>query len=148
LKVSDRTRLNYRLKVSQLFTFAERRGYIPKHANPVDHTEKPEPVEGEVTIYNADEITALLAAASDDFRPCIALAAFAGLRTSEVLRMTWQDVDLVRGHIKASARKRGTPSRRFVTMPDNLRHWLRKSRVATVRKAPACGFLTRRSHGV
>ena len=58
------------------------------------------------------------------FAGALALSAFAGLRTSEILRMTWQDIDLVRGHIKAIARKRGTPSRRFVTLTDNLRQWL------------------------
>ncbi len=124
LKVTDRTRLNYRLKVSQLFTFAERRGYIPKHGNPVDHTERPEPQNSEVTIYSTKEVGALLAAASDAFRPCLALAAFAGLRTSEILRLNWEDIDLVRGHIKASGRKRGTPSRRFVPLTANLRAWL------------------------
>lgn len=124
LKVSDRTRLNYRLKVSQLFTFAERRNYIPKRSNPVADTERPEPAEGEVTTYTAKEIDALIEAASKDFRPCVALGAFAGLRSSEIQRLTWQKIDLERGHIEASGRKRGTPSRRFVPIPDNLRQWL------------------------
>ena len=124
LKVADRTRINYRNKVSQLFTYAARRNYIPKRSNPVDDTEKPEPTEGEITIYSAEEITKLIAASSKDFLPCVALGAFAGLRTSEIQRLTWQDIDLARGHIKASGRKRGTPSRRFVPLTDNLRQWL------------------------
>lgn len=124
LKVAERTRLNYRLKVSQLFTFAARRNYIPKRSNPVADTERPDPAEGEVTTYTAKEIAALLAAASKDFLPCVALSAFAGLRTSEIQRLSWQDIDLARGHIKASGRKRGTPSRRFVPITDNLRQWL------------------------
>lgn len=124
LKVSDRTRLNYRNKVSQLFTYAERRNYIPKRSNPVADTEKPEPTEGEVEIYSAEEIAKLIAAASKDFRPCVVIGAFAGLRSSEIQRLKWEDIDFARGHIKASGRKRGTPSRRFVPLTDNLKQWL------------------------
>ncbi len=124
LKVSDRTRLNYRLKVSQLFTFAERRNYIPKGGNPVAGTERPEPTEGEVTTYTPKEIEKLIKAASKDFLPCVVLGAFAGLRSSEVQRLTWQDIDLARGHIFVRGRKRGTASRRFVPIKDNLRQWL------------------------
>ena len=124
LKVGERTRLNYRNKVFQLFQFAERRNYILKRSNPVADTERPETPDGEITIYTPEEIEKLLAAASPSFRPCVALGAFAGLRTSEIQRLQWQDVDLVRGHVKASGRKRGTPARRFVPLTDNLRQWL------------------------
>lgn len=124
LKVEERTRLNYRAKVSQLFNFAEQRGFIIKGANPVAHTEKPQPSEGEIQIYTPTEIHRLLDAASDDFQPCIALGAFAGLRSAEIQRLDWKDIDFAKGQITASAKKRGTPSRRFVPMSDNLRAWL------------------------
>ena len=112
--ISERTRFNYRTKVLQLFKFAERRGYIPQHSNPVEATEKPDVPEGEIEVYTPTELHRLLAAADPEFRVCIALGGFAGLRSSEVQRLDWQDVDFARGTIKASAKKRGTPSRRFV----------------------------------
>lgn len=124
LKVSERTRLNYRNKVFQLFEFAARRNYIGKRSNPVADTERPEPGEGEITIYKPAEVAKLIAAASEDFLPCIVLGAFAGLRASEIQRLTWEDIDVARGHVKASGRKRGTPSRRLVPLPDNLKQWL------------------------
>lgn len=124
LKVSERTQLNYRNKVFQLFKFAERRGYIPKRSNPVADTERPEPPEGTILIYAPDEITRLLRAASPEFMPCIALGAFAGLRSGELQRLNWQDIELHRGHITAVGRKRGTPSRRIIPILPNLKQWL------------------------
>jgi integrase len=124
LKVGERTRLNYRNKVYQLFQFSERRGYIPKRSNPVTDTERPDPDNGEIEIYTATEIRRMLVAASPEFLPCIALGAFAGLRSSEVQRLKWSDIDFGKGTITASAKKRGTPSRRFVPISENLRLWL------------------------
>jgi integrase len=124
LKVSERHRFNFWSKANQLFRFAERRGYIPKHSNPVADTERPEPKRSAVTIYTPAEIVRLLNAAAEDFLPCIALGAFAGLRASEIQRLNWSDVNLARGFIMASAMKRGTPSRRRVDILPNLRQWL------------------------
>ncbi len=124
LKASERTRLNYRNKVFQLFRFAERRNYIPDASNPVAKTERIEPPEGEITIYTPDEIERLLDHAAPKFRACIAIGAFAGLRRSEIERLDWQDINFKKGLITARGRKRGTPSRRFVAMKSNLRQWI------------------------
>ena len=124
LKVSERTRLNYRNKVFQLFKFAERRGYIPKRSNPVTDTERPEPSTGQIEIYSPQEIRRLLNAAHSDFLPCIVLGAFAGLRSGEIQRLEWSSIDFKQGHITAAGRKRGTPSRRIVPILPNLAAWL------------------------
>jgi integrase len=122
--IAERTRFNYRTKVNQLFRFAERRGYIAKHANPVEGTEKPDVPEGKIEIYTPTEIDRLLNAATPDFQVCIALGAFAGLRSSEIQRLDWNRIGFQRGHIEATGKKRGTPSRRFVPITANLRKWL------------------------
>src|SRR5213075_541963 len=98
--------------------------YIPKRSNPVTDTERPEPPEGDITIYTPKELDKLMKAAEPEFLPSLALGAFAGLRSAEILRLDWAKVDFERGHIEATGRKRGTPSRRFVPMTDNLRAWL------------------------
>ncbi len=125
LAVTERTRLNYRSKVRQLFAFAERRGYIARGANPVDATERPQPEPPKIEIYTPDEIRLLLGAAvSPEFQACLAIGAFAGLRSSEILHLDWANVELGRRFIEAAGTKRGTPSRRIVPITDNLAAWL------------------------
>ncbi len=125
LQVSERTRFNYRTKIGQLFRFAERRGYIPKNCNPVDGTERPDVGNGgPITIYTPSELHRLLYAANPEFAACIALGAFAGLRSSEIQCLDWSKVDFARGHIEVTGKKRGTPARRIVPVTDNLRRWL------------------------
>jgi len=51
--------------------------------------------------------------------------AFAGLRTAEVLRLEWSEVDLVRGFVTVSAHKSKTGWRRLIPIAQNLAEWLR-----------------------
>jgi integrase len=48
------------------------------------------------------------------------LGAFAGLRTAELLRLNWKDVELTRGYIHVSAANSKTAQRRLVTLVPNL----------------------------
>lgn len=57
------------------------------------------PNGGSVAIFTPDEIAKLLAAATPDILPSVALGAFAGLRTAEVERLEWRDIDLAGGFI-------------------------------------------------
>jgi integrase len=122
LKNSERDRLNFRTKLNTLFRWAWKRGYILE--NPVEKTERPDPEDADIQIYTPAEIQRLINAASKDFLPCLAIGAFAGLRSSEVMRLKWEDINLARGFITASAKKRGTPSRRLVPIQPNLAAWL------------------------
>jgi integrase len=122
LKASQRTVVNCRGKLGVLFNWAMRREYIL--SNPVQNTERPECLHGKVEIYTPPELLKLIAAASKDFLPCLVIGGFAGLRSSEIQRLQWEDVNLARGHIVASAKKRGTPSRRIVPIQPNLAQWL------------------------
>ena len=70
------------------------------------------------------ELRRLLAAAKDSFKPLIALQAFAGLRSAEVMRLDWSNVKLSRGHIELGADKTKTAARRLVPISANLREWL------------------------
>src|SRR5205823_4366336 len=56
--------------------------------------------------------------------PCLALAAFAGLRSEEVLRLDWSDVERRPGFIEVAAHKAKTQTRRIVPISDNLARWL------------------------
>jgi integrase len=57
--------------------------------------------------------------------PCIAIGAFAGLRSAEIERLTWADIDLVGRHLVVRAGNAKTASRRIVPMTDNLAAWLK-----------------------
>jgi len=123
LDAAPQTVLNYRTVVNSLFAFATVRNYIPKNSNPVADTERPEVKGGEIEIYQPAEVARLLAAAPAHFLPCLALQVFGGLRTAEIMRMEWQDIDLA-GHITISAAKAKTASRRIVPVLPALAAWL------------------------
>jgi integrase len=137
LKLQPQTVKNFRTVLHTLFRFAEQRQYIMKHSNPVADTEKVEAENGEVEIYTPAELARLIDAARQHckpFLPALVIGAFAGLRSSEIERLTFENIRLDRGFIVASAKKRGTPSRRLVPIADSLKAWLapyaqRKGRV-------------------
>jgi len=79
---------------------------------------------GDVTVYTPAEIRKLLHHATPDLLPCLALGAFAGLRSAEIERLEWSDVDLAERHIVIGASKAKTASRRVVPVSDNLAAWL------------------------
>jgi integrase len=125
LNTGQRTVLNYRGKLGVLFNWAWRRDYVL--TNPVQATERPNCERSTIEIYRAAELTRLIAGAKKerrDYLPCLLIGAFAGLRSSEIQRLQWEDVNLARAHIVASAKKRGTPSRRIVPIQPNLAQWL------------------------
>jgi integrase len=134
LKVKTQTVRNYQRVLNTLFEFAISRGYVPKNENPVADTEKVDVRNGEIEIYTPKELRALLDAEPKEedfsprlaraFKPCIALAAFAGLRTAEIERLTWDDIDFASGHITLSASKAKTASRRIIPIVPALRAWL------------------------
>ena len=57
--------------------------------------------------------------------PYLALGGFAGLRTAEIKRLAWQDIDLEERVITVGAAKAKTASRRTVPISDNLAAWLK-----------------------
>jgi integrase len=56
--------------------------------------------------------------------PLLVLGAFAGLRTSEIQKQLWTDIDLARGWITVTDVKGNTPQNRLVPITDNLKQWL------------------------
>jgi integrase len=113
---------NFRRVIHGLFEFAVARGYAAD--NPVAQVESVDVRGGDIEIFTPLEIARLLGAASADFLPCLALGAFAGLRSAEIERLEWSDIDLVGRHITIGATKAKTASRRVVPISDNLAAWL------------------------
>lgn len=124
-KAAPQTLANHRRVIGTLFNFAEARGYILKGQNPVDGTEAIRTRNGNaVSIYTPEELARLLGAAKPDFLPMLALSAFAGIRSAELARLDWRDVDIDGGFVTVEARKAKTKARRLVPICDALRQWL------------------------
>ncbi len=124
LKLAPQSAKNFRTVIGTLFQFAETRGYIFKGGNPVSDVERISANGGTVEIFTPDEIQKLLEAASPAFRPFVAIGAFAGLRTAEIQRLAWRDLDTASGFITVSADKAKTQARRLVPIQPNLAAWL------------------------
>ncbi len=128
LQLAPRTARNFRGALSALFSFAEARGYVGKGMNPVPASERiDDNGDGAIEIYTPTELFSLLQKASARFRPFLLLGAFAGLRSAEIERLQWEDVDLTGRFIHVAADKAKTRSRRLVPITDNLALWLAHS---------------------
>jgi len=125
MKGSPRSVLNFRRITGTLFAFAESRGYIAKGENPVTATEKISARNNlAVEIYTPDELEKVFAGAHESFRIIIALGAFAGLRSAEIERLDWSEIDLAGNMIEVKAEKTKTASRRLVPILPVLKAWL------------------------
>ena len=56
--------------------------------------------------------------------PALAIGLFCGLRTAEVARLRWEDVDFGQLHVAVRAEDAKTASRRLVPLSDNALDWL------------------------
>jgi integrase len=125
IKAKGRTRNNYRNSIIALFRYARAQGYLPR--NEVTEAELVSVVKAKpsaIGIYAPDQLATMLSVIPTDLLPGVAIAAFAGVRSQEVLRLTWEDIDLRKGHIVVAAEKAKTASRRIVPMVPALKAWL------------------------
>lgn len=113
---------NFRAVVRAFFSYAVKRGYI--ETNPIAAIDKVRVGDDPPEIFTPEQLALVLAAAPTDLLPALAIGAFAGLRASEVLRLEWSDIDLVRGSISVAARKSKSARRRLVKITPNLSTWL------------------------
>ena len=128
LHVGARTRDNIANSIRTLFEFAKRKRYLPSDFDELSRVTRLDNGEdGPIEIYTLDEMKALLEAADESLVPFIAIGGFAGLRSSEIRRLDWQDGKFDSDCIivpKGKVKKRGK-SRRIVPMPANLKAWLK-----------------------
>ena len=122
LGLSKCSYVNYRRVLHALFEFSVARGFAPD--NTVKATQVIQADDITIQIFTPTELRKLLAAVSDEFLPCIILSAFAGLRSAEIKRLTWDDIRLADRHIVIGKDKAKTASRRIVPIWDNCAAWL------------------------
>ncbi len=138
---TGRNRNNYRTALVTLFKWAEAEGRVL--ANQLDFAKvaKAKEDDFEIEIFKPQEMAKLLQAVQvnpEDLPPgynkrhalrsgllaMLVLGGFAGMRTAEIQRQKWEDVNLERGFIRVTAGKGGTASKRLIPISDNLRAWL------------------------
>jgi integrase len=121
-KLGSQSYANSRRVLHLFFKFAIARGFASD--NPVEGVERIKVRNGEIEIFTSEEMARLLRSASDDFLPCLAIGAFAGLRSAEIERLEWSDIHLPEKFIVVGASRSKTASRRIVPIHDNLCAWL------------------------
>lgn len=100
-----------------VFSFAVRRSYIA--SNPLQRLhpdERPHPGPSDQRVLSRTELARLLRAAPVRYQPLLATAVATGMRFSEVLALSWADVDFAAGvlHVRhqLARGRRGIPPRR------------------------------------
>src|SRR5262245_1024899 len=124
-KVGARTRNNLRTSIVTLFHFARSRGYLPKgQPTEADDVRRAKDRGGKVGILTPKQLASLISKAPADIRLYLAVGAFTGMRTSEVVKLDFNEINFERGHITVAAEKSKTATRRLVPILPNLAQWL------------------------
>jgi integrase len=124
LRLSPRSHNNFVRTLRTFFRFAQKHGWLSKEVDLLERVEKRSEKRTPVEIFTPSQLAAIFGKASPEVAPCIALAAFAGLRSAEILRLDWDDIERRPGFIEVAAHKAKTATRRIVAISDNLAKWL------------------------
>jgi len=126
LKVAGRTKNNFRGLLVSLFKFARAHGYLPSGLpTAAEGISKAKENSGEIGILTPEDMSKLLTGASERLIPLLAIGGFAGLRTAEILRLDWEEVDFNQSHIEIKSGKSKTAQRRLAPLLPNLKAWLK-----------------------
>jgi integrase len=131
LDMSPRTRNNYHRLIGTLFKFASSRGYVPKHYDIMDSVGKAKEHDSEIGIFTPSELREIFQAARPDLIPYLSIAAFSSVRSAEIERLDWKQINLDEGFIRVTGAIAKTASNRLATVPDNLKAWLLPHRSAS-----------------
>jgi integrase len=108
-----------------LFNFARRRGYLARgETTEAADVETLRDDDGEIAILTPAELSRLLRKSKPLYQLYFALAAFTGMRSADLLRLVWSEINFEKGHIEVKARKGKTVTRRLVPIHPNLAKWL------------------------
>jgi integrase len=137
LKVGPRTRNNLRASIQVLFNYGIARKYLPKDHDEIDSVPLAKDKGGEIEIFTPKELAELLAVASAEQLPFMAVSAFAGVRHAEIQRLDWANVNQAAGIIEIKAGAAKTASRRVIPILPNLAAWLKPH---WQEAGPVCSF--------
>lgn len=124
LEVSARSKNNARATVGAFFKFCKERGWLTRDHEGVSQVMKFKQRPTDITIFTPWEVAQFLRFAREELVPFLAIGAFAGLRSAEIERLDWAEINLKEKFIEVKAAKAKTASRRLVPISDNLLAWL------------------------
>lgn len=139
--LSPKTVAGALVPLGRIFALALRRGYVAE--NPLrrlEASERPRIHRREQRVLTHEEIARLLDACLPRYRPLIATALYSGLRLSELLGLTWADVDFAAGVIRV----RYQLSRARIDTPASRVRLKTHAAVRDVPLLPQLGALLRR----
>ena len=125
LKLRSRSFNNHLAMLRTFFRFCQARGWLSEHADLLSRIERQSATGSDIEIFTPGELRALLASASQHVATCLAIQAFTGIRTAELLRLTWRDLERRHGYIEVTAKQAKTAARRLIPISENLADWLR-----------------------
>jgi integrase len=130
--LGPRARNNIRNSVVTLFQFARARGHLPKdQRTEAEHVARAKDRGGTIGILKPQELAKLLKNADAEATLYLALGAFTGLRSAELIRLEWNDINFERGHVIVAKEKSKTATRRLVPIQPNLAQWLARYKGCT-----------------
>jgi integrase len=135
-QAGERRRDNIMAAILQFSRFAKRRNYLPEErpsaaekVKKVYHRRAWLNHAKPIAVWTLPEAKLLLEHVSPRWLPCVALGLFAGLRSSEILRLDWSAIKFDQRVIAISSRvARKTRLSRLVPISDNLLTWLQPYR--------------------
>ncbi|MEK7781411.1 MAG: hypothetical protein AAB370_07915 [Verrucomicrobiota bacterium] len=121
-KVAGKSRNDQRAAVKMFLSWSVRKDYLPVNNRlfEADGLAREGVESAETDFYRPKEFKAFLDNANADLLPVIALGGLAGLRVEEIMRLGWEDVWRVAGHIEISAKQAKTRQRRLVEICPTL----------------------------
>ena len=123
---TPRTKRNYWKLINTLIQFGVKRKCISNEMlEQVRGVDLPKDNPSEITIWKPSEFAEMLNAARPELVPNLVLGGFAGIRTAEINRLDWADLDLGGKMVKVAASKAKTRSRRIVPLCDAAIAWLK-----------------------
>ncbi len=93
--VDPRTKKNLLDAIKAMMAFGKSKRYVPRDWEEAEHVSLPAIKPKEVKIYTAEELKKLLIAAPERYRHILALAAFTGIRSSELEALDWKHIRLM-----------------------------------------------------
>jgi integrase len=124
--LSAKSRNDRRATVGMFLRWCVRQDYLPQTNRllEADAMQKEQLDTAATDFYRPGEFRTLLETAQGPMRAVIALQGLAGLRLEEALRMTWENVFGIPGHIEMTAQNAKTRRRRLVEICPALAAWL------------------------
>ena len=125
-KLSPRTRNNFRTVICSLFSFARDAGCLVKgKPTEAETTAVAKQNEGDIVIFTPEEFSKLLNAADAHLLPFLVFGGMAGLRSAEILRLKWENVNWGEGVIEIQGKVAKTGTRRLAPLVPAAAEWLR-----------------------